>query len=811
METTNTRHRQSADRVAPGGTRADMEAAAIEADRLDQALARAHRDDHTGTFGDLLVDLFDRIEATTGFEAAAREAGFDPELYRDQIDNLPNRRQQKALMAEEYLAHLAEHETRQAGLSEMLAEALQAFIEALRAWLQEMGMHRLARIAERNQDPGQRNLGEVRDLLAGVRAHFGMPEPNRRPPGDHRDRPMDFEAVCTEVDRIIATWPESIRDRVVIFADKHDVPDAIRRRTGTMDTVAGVFDLPSGQIAVMASAMTSPVEIERTLWHEWLHLAMSSPAEPGHPVALHARFYRQITEQMTNREVGLTLGAEGVREYWAVLNEASRDGRQDSVQAMIGRLIAQRFFEADPETLPDGLHRPVGALLREYADLLDAADLPAMAGRYRAHGIHLIEWAETDPGAILDRELAEHMRVRPRAPVPPETTRWRREHETPEATAVAQRAIHDRRAGEMVDPGPVMARRVYHGTPHRFDRFSLEAIGTGEGAQAYGWGLYFAGNRAVAEWYRDALGSMPRLVIDGEEHDSLDGCLPDSGHHRMARVFAAGALKKAGSLEGGREIIERRIVGLSPAMPAEQADAKAAIYRESIETLDALRGRSIEVVRSPGNLYAAQIPDDDALLAWDATLAEQPAGVRETLRPAIERVAAMEQVPPGATGGDLYNRLARADGTRNDRAASEFLGSLGIPGLRYLDFGSRGWRTLKWADDRPTTARDDEVMAIAANYLESHRGNMEAAIDKLYRDAGSLPGANVYGDAAVHLEAGHLLPDWTFNYVIWDDAVVRIEAVNDEMAQAEQAMQDNDTLLDSSPAPGADRDVRWAP
>ncbi len=33
---------------------------------------------------------------------------------------------------------------------------------------------------------------------------------------------------------------------------------------------------------------------------------------------------------------------------------------------------------------------------------------------------------------------------------------------------------------------------AYHGTPHKFDEFSTENIGTGEGAQAHGWGLYFA-------------------------------------------------------------------------------------------------------------------------------------------------------------------------------------------------------------------------------------------------------------------------------------------------------------------------------
>lgn len=46
--------------------------------------------------------------------------------------------------------------------------------------------------------------------------------------------------------------------------------------------------------------------------------------------------------------------------------------------------------------------------------------------------------------------------------------------------------------------------RAYHSSPFEFDRFQLEKIGTGEGAQAYGWGLYFAENPEVAKYYREA-------------------------------------------------------------------------------------------------------------------------------------------------------------------------------------------------------------------------------------------------------------------------------------------------------------------
>ena len=50
-----------------------------------------------------------------------------------------------------------------------------------------------------------------------------------------------------------------------------------------------------------------------------------------------------------------------------------------------------------------------------------------------------------------------------------------------------------------------MAGSRYHGSPHDFDRFDLKKIGTGEGAQAYGHGLYFAENEGVARGYRERL------------------------------------------------------------------------------------------------------------------------------------------------------------------------------------------------------------------------------------------------------------------------------------------------------------------
>lgn len=78
-------------------------------------------------------------------------------------------------------------------------------------------------------------------------------------------------------------------------------------------------------------------------------------------------------------------------------------------------------------------------------------------------------------------------------------------------------------------------KRAYHGTPWRFDRFSLASIGTGEGAQVYGWGLYFASSREIAEWYKKNLTQrhvgQARLV--GIEHiATLDGARMTPGQFK---------------------------------------------------------------------------------------------------------------------------------------------------------------------------------------------------------------------------------------------------------------------------------------
>lgn len=123
------------------------------------------------------------------------------------------------------------------------------------------------------------------------------------------------------------------------------------------------------------------------------------------------------------------------------------------------------------------------------------------------------------------------------------------------------KSVNNRGTWNASDPR-IFFQSAWHGTPHRFDEFSLDAIGTGEGAQAHGWGLYFAADKKISDDYRNRLrkgrerGQL--FEVDIPENDVLlDEDLPLSEQPEPVRE----ALQKA-----------------SDAMPDDEAEASMAEY-----------------------------------------------------------------------------------------------------------------------------------------------------------------------------------------------------------------------------------------
>lgn len=63
---------------------------------------------------------------------------------------------------------------------------------------------------------------------------------------------------------------------------------------------------------------------------------------------------------------------------------------------------------------------------------------------------------------------------------------------------------------------------AWHGTPHKFDEFSTNYIGKGEGNQSYGWGLYFTDKKEIGEYYAKNVGKKFIISDDAPDYNGTN-------------------------------------------------------------------------------------------------------------------------------------------------------------------------------------------------------------------------------------------------------------------------------------------------
>lgn len=210
--------------------------------------------------------------------------------------------------------------------------------------------------------------------------------------------------------------------------------------------------------------------------------------------------------------------------------------------------------------------------------------------------------------------------------------------------------------------------KAYHGSPHDFDQFSMEHIGTGEGAQAYGRGLYFAENEGVAKSYRDNLTGGPTHVeVNGERY------IPDELDDAAYRLAARAALQYSSPL-GWKQFIRRY-----------SKDDETAI-----SAMRLLRDKEVKVAY-PGRMYEVRINADPGdFINYDVPVSQQPEKVREAMnsladKAGIGRGGFNDEI----RSGDIDTYRTYIDQSMPSGELEKNLRDIGIPGFRYLDNGSR--------------------------------------------------------------------------------------------------------------------------
>ena len=235
-----------------------------------------------------------------------------------------------------------------------------------------------------------------------------------------------------------------------------------------------------------------------------------------------------------------------------------------------------------------------------------------------------------------------------------------------------------------VDVGPVGAIKASHGGPHLFDRFDFSKIGTGEGAQAYGHGGYFAQGfdsptakqkqKDLSNFYEPFLGERAGSELSNMDLDVLKAL--EIGK-RNAGQFPHNTVYYAKKDAEGKPEILSALEDLPRDVKFGERFNKGHLYNVELKWPDAAREASDPL-------------GEHHLLDWDAPLSQQPEHIRQALTQYAKNAKPFD-IPIGhdPTGAELYGMIS-APRSVGAYKTSEDLQSLGIPGIRYLDQASRG-------------------------------------------------------------------------------------------------------------------------
>tara|TARA_R110000751_G_scaffold136550_4_gene239564 strand:+ start:3329 stop:4489 length:1161 start_codon:yes stop_codon:yes gene_type:complete len=245
--------------------------------------------------------------------------------------------------------------------------------------------------------------------------------------------------------------------------------------------------------------------------------------------------------------------------------------------------------------------------------------------------------------------------------------------------------------------------KAYHGSPHEFDKFSTEQIGTGEGAQAYGQGLYFTETEDVAKGYKGSTNYADKRRRFQKE-------LPDDA-----------------DVEEVMELVEEGVFSddLNELLMALEADDWLGFDYPSQAISASLSGKLKNYDPSPrlikatesGSMYEVNIDvAPDELLDWDKPLSDQKGLLQKIDDVYGDHDIVLQQLGldlrDNPTGMDLADALNMRRGTAS--GPPKILEEAGIKGVRYADAFTRH----KTPDKRSMNyvIFDDRLISISKKY-----------------------------------------------------------------------------------------------
>lgn len=296
---------------------------------------------------------------------------------------------------------------------------------------------------------------------------------------------------------------------------------------------------------------------------------------------------------------------------------------------------------------------------------------------------------------------------------------YRRLHGEQEARKTAERAVQPGEANantwQYPDPvivfnGSVFTQRAWHGSPYEFEAFDLGAMGSGEGNQAHGWGLYFAKDKRISEAYKEYFGDKGDIVhFNGTEYRVNDEGDWEGGgqvyEYGDAVGYALDALADNGTpAQAIADLRDKLQKGRIRGIYADRA-------QEAIAMLETGSGDG----RRGGRLYEVEIPEDTALLDEQKQLNEQPESVRRSVQSVFENNGLDMHRLDDMNGKDIQKVLQSVYG--DDRGVAMALKEAGLKGYTYE--GRNDGRCYVVFDDAAIQIIDRYNQSVQAAYTAS--------------------------------------------------------------------------------------------
>lgn len=268
---------------------------------------------------------------------------------------------------------------------------------------------------------------------------------------------------------------------------------------------------------------------------------------------------------------------------------------------------------------------------------------------------------------------------------------------------------------------------AFHGSGSDFNKFSLNKIGTGEGAQAFGYGLYFTDSEDIAKFYKNALSddmtADTRYLFKGQEYER------GSPEWKMlATIYNDGFSSAKRLLKTFKSDLEKG----EPYITPDEVKRYEAIFNQT--------PKKSQIGKKQGRIYKVGLaPKPDELLDYDLPLGQQNKFIKQRLSKVANEMTVDDAINLGFDPFDFGKNdkaainAAKKEMLKDDQSVVAFLNNwavfrgeqgtaeklldkYGIKGIKYKANQGVGARNVPETGKSNYVIFDENLINILAKY-----------------------------------------------------------------------------------------------